>query len=68
MVEQQPPLQSTAAPPSLLSPRHRRLAETGFTYDTVLPRLSNQTLTEVTSANQLYHEIDRWRAQGLCGL
>ena len=63
-----PPLEPAAETPQLLPPRRRRLAETGFTYDTVLPRLSNQTLVEVTSARQLYHEIDRWRALGVCGL
>ena len=66
-----PPLlwrQGEACRPGACTAPHRRLAETGFTYDTILPRLANQTLVEVTSAEQLYRELDRWHELGVCGL
>ena len=46
----------------------RRLYENQATYDTVLRRLSNQTLRAVTSLEQLLEGLDDWHARGLCGL
>jgi hypothetical protein len=48
--------------------RRRRLVEAGVTYDTVLPRLSNQSIREVRSAADLYDALDAWRRDGRCGL
>ena len=42
--------------------------EVGYTYSMILPRLSNQTLTEATDPGQLYAEIDKWHRQRACGL
>ena len=46
----------------------RSLMEVGYTYSMVLPRLSNQTIVEVTNPSQLYAEIDRWHRHRACGL
>ena len=46
----------------------RSLMEVGYTYSMILPRLSNQTLTEATDPGQLYAEIDKWHRQRACGL
>ena len=42
--------------------------EVGYTYSMILPRLSNQTLTEATDPGQLYAEIEKWQRQRACGL
>ena len=46
----------------------RSLMEVGYTYSMILPRLSNQTLSEATDPGQLYAEIDKWHRQRACGL
>ena len=48
--------------------RRRKLVETGITYEKVLPRLSNQSLREAGSVNQLVDALDAWRSGGLCGM
>ena len=55
------------AAPAARARRRRRLYENGATYSHVLPRLSNQTLRRAGSVEEVLDELDRWRADGVCG-